>query len=322
MSSPQSCIAEKKIALPNDPDYNQYQKPYLMAIDYESAYKAGVTGEGVTVAIIDSGIIAHEDLEESLILQGYDATGSDNNDTTDYTGHGTFIAGVIGGTTNNNTGIVGLTPKVNILPIRCFDQALTTDVDTIVKAIYLAIESKVDVMNLSFTTKEDSPELRDAIDKALAENIIIVAPSGNDNTGELLFPAAYDGVVSVNSVNINPVGLKVSPGIKSNANTGVIVSAPGDNILSLSYTGGYKRRSGTSYATAIVSSVAVMAKQYDENLGGEEFIQLLIETSKDYGDEGYDSVYGYGLVNMKNIVEKLAFNKKTKDFNIEKVYSF
>lgn len=304
---PSTHIEEGSI-YPNDLEYINYQSHYLKLIGYETAYKLEYDGTGVTIAIVDSGITtAHEDLDSSNILKGYNYTTDNTEDTVDRTGHGTFIAGIIGAKTDNNVGITGITPNVRIIPIKCFDTNLKTDINTVIRCIEKAIELNVDVINLSFCTPNNSTELENVINKAIEQGIIIVASSGNDNTGEKMYPASYENVVSVNSINVSRIGLKVTESIKSNANDSVIVSAPGDDILSLSFTNidEYKQRSGSSYASALVSSIAIMVKQHDKTIDANKFIDLLKITSLDYGHKEYDNIYGYGVINVKNILSKL-----------------
>lgn len=286
----------------NDAEFLIYQAHIFKAIGYSKEFD----GAGVKVAIVDSGInMNHEDLNAELIQEGYNYTSEDIGDVRDQTGHGTFIAGIIGAQENNSLGIVGLTPKVEIIPIKCFADDLDTDIDTVVRAIDKAIELKVDVINLSFTTEEYSHALEAVIKKAINENIIIVASSGNDLSGKVYYPASFEQVVSVNSIRVEAVGMLIQTSSLSNSNDEVIVSAPGDDILSLSHLddSGYKLRSGSSYATAIVSSVAIMMKQKDSQINGDEFIELLKKSYKDNDDENLPIVSGYGIIHIENLIK-------------------
>lgn len=304
-----SCSFIKKelsYSIPNDKEY-QYQQHYLNLIGYEYAYNNNYDGSDVTIAIIDSGIVAdHEDLNYDNILQGYNYASTNIKDMVDRTGHGTFITGIIGAVTDNHRGIVGITPNVKILPLKCFDTSQNTNIRTVIKCMEKAIELDVDVINLSFYTEINVKEFQDIINKAIDKGIIIVAASGNDNSSKEYYPASYDNVVSVNSVSINKIGLEVEKSIKSNDNNKVTISAPGNEILSLSFTNQkeYRQSSGTSYATAVVSSLAVILKQNDKSITANEFIELLKITSTDYGAKGYDYTYGYGVVNFKECLIK------------------
>lgn len=274
----------------NDPNYEIYQKHYMSVIDYDPmVFKE--SGKGIVVALIDSGIVYHEDFTFTY-------------DESDVLGHGTFIASILGARTNNDLGMAGLTPKVTLISLPCFDEALETDVETVVACINEAIDKEVDIIHMSFTTSDD-PILKEAVNKALDEGIILVASSGNDLSGEQKYPASYEGVVSVNAISVQPIGLVVGPSNLSNPNDDVVVSAPGDDILGFDLNDGYKLRSGTSYATAFVSGAAVIAKAYDSEITSFEFIELLKTSSKDYGQEGYDNTYGYGVLQIANMIKQM-----------------
>jgi len=269
----------------NDPLYMMYQYYILKSIGYSDTYD----GTGVKIGIVDSGInTEHEDIKAENVTYAINFASETPEDVTDKMGHGTFIAGLIGAQDNNEVGIVGLTPNVEMISLKCFDETLNTDIETVIKCIEKAIELKVDVLNLSFTTPTYSEELKEVIARAIENQIIVVAPSGNDMSEKKYYPASFDDVISVNSIHVEPIGLAVSPSYISNPNKDVTVSAPGDNLLSISHKdlSGYKERSGSSYATAYVSALAVMAKQYTPTIDAESFENLLKETSAEYGSFG------------------------------------
>lgn len=234
-------------------------------------------------------------------------TTENRQDVEDKAGHGTFIGGLLGAQNNNHIGIKGLTPNVGLLSFKCFDETLETDIETVITCIERAIDLKVDVLNLSFTTALYSEELEAVLNKAMKQNIIVVAPSGNDLSGKKYYPAAFEGVISVNAVSVEPVSLKVSPAMLSNANNTVTLSAPGDRILSLSHVDrtDYKQRDGTSYATAYVSAAAIIAKQLMSDIDSLTFESLLKKSATDYGEKGYDAVYGHGLLNIEGMIKEV-----------------
>ena len=116
-------------------------------------------------------------------------------------------------------------PKVRLVPLKCFDDK-TTNVSVICKAIYGAVDDfGCDVINMSFGLMEDSIALKEAIDYAAGKGVIIVAAVGNDGTEELCYPAAYDNVIGVGSVDKNEGVSSVSQHNKS-----VFITAPGVHI--------------------------------------------------------------------------------------------
>lgn len=303
----------------NDPLYMTYQYYILKSIGYSDTYD----GTGVKIAIVDSGINKdHEEIKTKNVTYEMNLVGEKIEDVTDKMGHGTFIAGLIGAQTNNEVGIVGLTPNVEMISLKCFDDNLSTDIETVIKCIEQAIELKVDVLNLSLTTPIYSEELKEVIDRAIEKKIIVIASSGNDMSEKNYYPASFKGVISVNSIHVDPVGLVVSPSSISNPNEEVTVSAPGDNLISISHKdlSGYKQRDGSSYATAYVSALAIMAKQHTPTINATSFENLLKETSTDYGSFGRDPIYGYGLINVEealNNIDILGLEIRTNDSKFE-----
>lgn len=285
-----------------DPNFLIYQAYNFNAIAYSNQF----TGKGIKLAIIDSGINHnHEEFNKEHLHQGYNYTSNDKNDLLDETGHGTFIAGMLGSRSNNEIGISGLTPDVELVVIKCFADALVTDIPTIIEGIEKAIDLNVDVINLSFCTEAYSLKLEEVIQRASDNDILLIAPSGNDNSGTQYYPASFEEVVSVNSIQVNPVGTRISESYIANANANVTIAAPGDDIMSISHlkNSEYKVRSGSSYATAFVTGAAVMLKECDRAIDNKTFIELLQISSTDYGESGYDEVYGYGLLNIAKLID-------------------
>lgn len=297
----------------NDTYWN-LQSKYYKQINANALLEHGLTGEGVKIAIVDSGIVGNSaDLDYSHILSGWDyVTDSPINgreDLIDTQGHGTLVAGIIAAVRNNEIGIAGLLSGVDLVPIRI---PSGTDVDTSVK-VAQAIRDAVDKFDADVITTSvslaDTPELKAAVDYATSKGAIIVGASGNSGvsgsiTDEYIYPASYDSVISVGAVD--SVG---TVRVNSTKNDKVLVVAPGQQIVSLGLSAnGYKCyvKSGTSYSSPVVAAMAAAAKQKNGAITTEEFVNLLMNTSQDKGDDGYDNSYGYGLVDFGAFAEKVA----------------
>ncbi len=288
---------------------------YMDSLEISSAWDRGLRGNGVTVAVVDSGVnISHEDLA-GVSISGYNFIGSDTSDYgTDFTGHGTFVSGIIAAQVNNGKGIAGITDRVNLLELRCFDSK-TTRTSNVVSALEYAVKQNADVINMSFggTNSSLATSLREQIDIAAKKGIILVSAVGNGDNGDvtsLNYPAAFESVVGVGMVDIN--GL-VHP--HSQRNSSVFVTAPGvglpglGNFASDAYISSV---TGTSYAAAFVTSLAAMAKQVNKSIDGSAFKKLLMACAvDDQSGDGYDTSYGYGIVNARLMAEAL-----TKDYKI------
>ena len=185
-----------------------------------------------------------------------------------------------------------------------------TDGDTLYLSSILlglkrAIEYNCDIINLSLGgTFKNDPDAIDLLKEMIlqAENagIIVVAAVGNSGNSAINYPAGFEEVIGVGSININN---EVS--WFSQRNDSVFVVAPGENILSLYPDGSTLTDSGTSMAAPIVTSIAALVKEVMPECSSFEFKRILKETAIDIGILGYDIEYGYGKVDIQKIIEDI-----------------
>lgn len=264
-------------------------------------------GDGVTIAVIDSGIYrAHPDFNQANILECRNLSGATGGVDS---WHGTFVAGVIAAQVANGMGTDGITPNVTIMPI-CVTNGGYSSIALLVQAIDLAVDEGADVINLSIGGKNDSESMREACEKAMDAGVLLVAAAGNYKTGEskdsntYMYPAAIEKVVSVSACKQEGDAV-VFDDSYSYFNDQVTVSAPGTYVQSLYLDGGIAVRSGTSFAAPVVSAMAAMAKQRCPDIAQETFTQLLCTSAADLGDPGYDIYYGHGLVDILAFLDAL-----------------
>lgn len=242
-------------------------------------------GEGVTVAVIDSGVdVRHRQLAVSRQI---DLTGTGHRDCV---GHGTAVAGIVAARPRAGVPFHGIAPGVRLVSLKQSNDT-TGDVGVLAKAIVKAAELGVDVINVSMQTT-DQPDLKAAVQYALAQDIVVVAAAGNVEPGEKspqVYPAAYEGVLSVGSVTED--GRKSD---FSNARNKVSVLAPGQNLVS-TWTGGFYRTDleGTSFAAPYVAGVAALVRARHPRLTQEQ-VRWRIERTAD-GAVGDGT--GAGVVN-------------------------
>jgi len=296
---------------PNDLYYGEQWG--LSAIHMAAAWGAGLDGQGVVVAVVDTGIAPdHEDLDYDFILKGRNFSGSgDALDVTDENGHGTFVAGALGATVNNGLGIAGAMDHVSILPLKCMVSETGARVSAVVEAIDYAVGAGCDIIILSIGMTEHSRDLEEAVNRAGASGIILFSAVGNVGTPTLYYPAAYEAVIGIGSI-----GPDMRASSQSQRNDSVFVVAPGQDVLGLWINSGkithrhgtsglYSSRTGTSYATPYAAALGVVAKSLFPDITGAEVKRLLTETSTDLGSEGYDTIYGFGLVNAEAFIDRL-----------------
>lgn len=276
-----------------------------------SDYEVG--GEGVQVAVLDTGVDpSHPDLADRVTWM-YDATGTGMQDLT---GHGTHVAGTIAASYNGE-GVAGVASGAEIYAIKVL---AGTDMigeyewfaDGIYAAVYgpdgiLGTADDADVISMSFDSQGELPPsyVYDAIRFAYDHGVVLVAAAGNGGDGDITtlegdtWPAAYDEVIAVGSTNILD---QVSD--FSNTAPYLELVAPGEFILSTYLDGSYAVWAGTSMATPHVSGVvALLISEYGHlpvgsfnDMGTDTIRGLLHSMAYQFGTSAWTAYSGYGLV--------------------------
>ncbi len=282
-------------------NYDKTLQWSLDMIDADIAYQANLVGQGVRVAVIDSGITLHDDLANIIERKNYIESDTSVDDSAN---HGTIVAGIISAS-DDNTGILGVAPGALLISLKCFSSQ-KTNYSYIVKAIYDAVDVyDCDVINLSLGISSDKADFKSAVEYALSKGVTVTAACGNGANGDYFYPASYDGVFSVSAVDKNGT---VSS--KTQHNDQVTLAAPGMSIYSTTSNGSYGSKSGSSFAVPFVSGAAAVLLSLDRSLTPEKIYNILTETAVDAGNPGYDEYYGYGILNLGNAVRKVMGEKK------------
>ena len=261
----------------------------------------------VNIAIIDTGCdLDHEDLAENIdIDKSYDYV-NNNGTPDDDNGHGTHVAGIIAAVGGNDEGGSGVMWVSNLIILKILNQAgeletsVTSDSTKLADAISDAIVDKdAKIINMSCGTTTDLMEistLKDAFEAAFAEDVLIVAAAGNDENEGVLYPAKYEGVLSVAATDKND---QRSDGTAYGAE--VDIAAPGEAIYSTEVDNSYGYQTGTSMSTAFVSGVAGLLLSKDSSLNKLQ-LKVLIENS---ADAIAGSGMGTGRLNAKKALDAL-----------------
>jgi subtilisin family serine protease len=223
------------------------------------------------IAVIDSGIdFSHPDLTNNRWtnpypslnqdLHGWDYV-DDTNEIKDEHGHGTAIAGIIAAQGNNGFGISGVMWHAGLMSLRVLDNTGTGDIADAVEAIDYAITHGARVINLSWGTAGSSIALKDAIERAMRRNVVVVCSAGNSGRNidlDAYYPASFNlkNLISVAASD----GFDQLPSWSNWGNRNVSVAAPGTNILTTQRGGGYWTVSGTSASAPIVTGVVGLLK--------------------------------------------------------------
>ena len=203
---------------PNDPDYSKQWN--LRGINIERAWEEN-HGEGITVAVIDTGVSIVPDLRETEFVEGYDFV-NDRSNAEDDNGHGTHVAGTIAQSTNNNYGVAGIAYKAKIMPLKVLSGTGGGTVGDIAEAIRFAVDNKADVINMSLGGGGETQVMKEAIEYAYSKGVVIVAAAGNADDNSAAYPARFPHVIGVSAVDAS--GNKAP---YSNFGAGIDIAAPG-----------------------------------------------------------------------------------------------
>ena len=288
LSGPASAAGPR--ALPPLPDQGAKGEWWFTSWRIPEVWRTGARGQGVTVAVIDSGVQASFPELAGAVLPGTDFVGGDGRvDTTPSEhdrGHGTrmalFIAGQ-GGPLNE----VGVAPEAKILPVSKDSGAG--------QAIRWAVDHGAKVLNLSFGSNGGGPcpdETAEGVRYALGHGAVVVAAAGNDGirfVGDP--PANCPGVLAVGAVD-----LRVRVWDKSDQGPFVSATAPGVDMRTISPGRTVGISSGTSDSCALTSAAVALVWSRYPQLTNRQVVARLLATARDEGPPGRDDAFGYGVI--------------------------
>ncbi|WP_275448947.1 S8 family serine peptidase [Streptomyces sp. OfavH-34-F] len=263
------------------------------------------TGEGVTVALLDTGVIPTVPELTGKVLQGRNFVEPERGAHQDKDGHGTGMAMLIAGSGVNGQGVQGLAPDARILPLTVFGsskEAGTNSVSAVIKALRYATGSDAQIISMSlgfedYVLKDDEREqMQKAVDYAVQRGKLLLAATGNsgESGNELGYPAATPGVAGIASVD--EAGT-VAP--YSVSGPQVALAAPGEDIPVRCGGGmaGYCDSGGTSQATALASASAALIWSMHPDWTGNQVLRVLMNTAARPTEGAVPSRYiGYGTV--------------------------
>ncbi|HEX7181615.1 MAG TPA: S8 family peptidase [Thermoanaerobaculia bacterium] len=257
-----------------------------------TAWNVSMGDPSVLVAVVDTGVDYHyADLAGRVRHSlGYDYADEDPDPMDDH-GHGTHVAGVIAASVNNGFGIAGIAPRVTIIPMRVLGVDGQGSFSSVAAGIEAAARAGARLINLSLGSPDESALIEDALRYAYGRGSLPIAAAGNDGDAELSYPARSQYVLAVAAVDRS--GRKAS---FSNYGPGLDLAAPGVNIVSGWINGETCYASGTSMAAPHVVGVAALVLSRSPGLTIEQLKQALTATARDAGRSGYDTDFGWGIV--------------------------
>jgi len=274
------------------------------------------TGAGVRVAVIDSGVDAEQPQLRGQVAAGRDFLHGDPDGRQDCIGHGTAVASIIAAKPVAGTGFQGLAPGVTIVPVRVSEE--TDDIDGKTTGSHASFEDfaravdwsvqvgRVRVINMSLVTTFDSPPVREAIARAIAAGVVVVAAAGNhgdpQGANPTPYPAAYDGVIGVGAITAD--GVRAS---FSQHGPYVDLVAPGQGVTVASLVAGQRVDQGTSFSAPYVAATAALILQRFPRSTPAEVARRLGATADPSPAGSRSDEYGFGVLDpYRAITETLG----------------
>jgi len=268
-----------------NPELLNALRPYALSAYSIAGGAVEGQGQGIVVAIVDSGIEEHALLDATAITE-MDFTGDGHQQAS----HGTAVASIV-------AGRQGVAPQAELLSVRVLDKNGEGSGFDLAAAIIESVDFGAQIINMSLGVYEDIPVLREAVGYAQAKGVVLVAAAGNDGRGVLPYPAAYSGVLAVTAVDATG-----RQAIFPNRSKQIDVAAPGVGIEVAAEDGGHSFFSGTSAAAPFISGT--LATLMSEGVSGAQAVEILKQHLNDSGAPGVDPLYGAGVMDWGRLRER------------------
>ncbi|UDF14671.1 S8 family serine peptidase [Antiquaquibacter oligotrophicus] len=297
-----SITASLLIPLPAHADPVRDSEYWLDAYGIRQAWST-TQGQGITIAVIDTGVDGTVAELSGVVVGGADFSGlgaSDGQKPVGSTGsdHGTMVGSLAAGRgTGADSGVIGSAPAATLLSASIgFGEGATSSDDQIAEAVRWSVDNGADIINMSLTRNTpDWPESwDDAFLYAFENDVVVVAAAGNRGSGttQVGAPATMPGVLTV--AGVDAAG-QASFDASSQGIT-IAVAAPSENLVGVTPGGGHVRWNGTSGAAPIVSGIVALVMAAHPELDAANVINRVVATARDAGEPGTDPIYGFGLV--------------------------
>ena len=311
--------------LPAQADAVRDQEMWVLDMVHAPSVWPVTQGQGVLVAVIDSGVFPSVSDLAGSVIEGPNLSGVHTPQSNASWGvHGTWMASLIAGHGHGDgsSGIEGVAPQSRVLSIRVvtdrgdpnfgkYEQESNAEVQkALARAITTATRRGAGVISMSLGYGAASRPVRVALQNALDHGVVVVASSGNSgdtasalSTGQApySFPADYPGVLGVGAVTQTETAASFS----SN-NLSVEIAAPGVKVPAQGRDGQYWLVSGTSPACALTAGVAALIKSRYPHLSPALVDQAITSTAQSPPPQGYDDRVGFGTVDAAAALTEAA----------------
>ena len=337
ITTPNDPLLNRQWGLSNNGTFEASNATEDADVDMDLAWTISTGNEDITIAVLDSGLrMEHPEFTNRIWvninetedntdsdgnnytddIHGWDFVNNDNDPTDDH-GHGTNVTGIIAATGNNAIGYAGADWKCKIMPLKILDENNSGYYSTWIAAINYATNQGVKIMNMSVGGSSFSQGMKNAVDNAHSNGIVIVACMMNFNNDTPYYPAAFENTIAVGSTDAddtrsNPFFWSTTSG--SNYGNHIDVVAPGNYIYGLDASSDRNYDyywGGTSQAAPLVAGICSLILDVNPELTTEGIRTLLRDTAEDLiGDlsediAGWDPYYGAGRVNAYNALQRV-----------------
>ncbi len=294
---------------PNDPYYSQQWGPYVSNFGFAWDSSIGGNSYNVVAIIDDACDWYHEDLND-VVWYGWDYAQNDGDiypDDPYEHKHGTHTTGTVAAKTNNGIGVAGMvSDTVYFAKVGNPDGTLSDE--AIYEALYdIADIGRITAVNMSLGADAPSASIEQACNYAWNQGKILLVASGNNGTGVIGFPAAYPSAVAIGAIGTDGTNLYLTD--YSQYGPQQELCAPGGDvstgygIVSCIPMNQYEAMEGTSMAAPHVTGLAGLMKHMNMDLSNSDIRNILAVTAFDFGNPGWDQVFGYGMINAQAAIQ-------------------
>ncbi|MCJ8191012.1 S8 family peptidase [Sphingomicrobium aestuariivivum] len=292
---------------------------YLGATQAIGAYEAGASGEGIGLAVIDTGINPSLSAFAGRVSDlSRDVAG--NSSVNDVDGHGTAVTAVAAAA-RDGSDTMGVAYEATILAFRADDPGSCADTDgclisdsAIANGIDAAVAGGARVINISLGGGDPGRTLQEAVRGAAAAGVVIVVSAGNDGEDPRL--GAQPDVLASAMADLAPGLVIIAGALGSSSGYGLdenvladysnhagssadhYLAALGTRVRAPDHTGQEYLWSGTSFSAPVISGAVALMAQAFPNLSGREIVEILFNSADDLGAAGVDGDYGNGRLNI------------------------
>ncbi|EAR66244.1 extracellular alkaline serine protease [Bacillus sp. NRRL B-14911] len=252
-------------------------------VNVKALHENGERGQGIKVAILDTGISQNAQLTIQKEASFIDSEPS----TEDENGHGTTVASLIA-SSYEKTGLKGIAPDVELYSAKVLNKDGIGKYSDIIEGLEWALENNVNIVNMSFGGTNNSKILENVINGANKAGVLLISSVGNNGEEAVTYPASYESVIGVGASNY--YNKKTS---FTNFGKGLELLAPGVNLSTVDQNGKLVTISGTSAASSYASGAAALIWSQNPHLDNEHIRSIL----KEYSTKSNNKA-GYGLVNV------------------------